>query len=313
MFFIKYLSFALIAVSIFTAYMALVNLLRKDRNKLRTKQISVALPEQESEGGLSPLAVLLKQALTLIGIDLGKQRDTVMQLSRAGYHSQESLIYFLFIKRFVQPVLFVIGAVILAKLLISYRTEMGKHLAAFISGLLLVVIGSYGGKLFLSNASEKRSKELVRSFPDALDMILICVESGLGIDAAFARVCKEMKESHPIAAAEFERTRFEMTMMSDRVQALQNFSDRTGVGAVRSLVSSLIQAEKFGTSLVDTMRTIAEEQRTERMMNAEARAARLPALITLPLILFILPGLFMIILGPAAVKLQEQGGIFGNR
>jgi tight adherence protein C len=121
-----------------------------------------------------------------------------------------------------------------------------------------------------------------------------------------------MKESHPVVAAEFDRTRFEMTMMSDRVQALQNFGDRAPTGAVRTLVSSLIQAERFGTSLVDTMRMIAEEQRTDRMMKAEERAARLPALITLPLILFILPGLFMIILGPAIIRLNQQGGLFGD-
>jgi tight adherence protein C len=313
MFFAKYLSFALIAVGIFTAYMALVNLFSKDRNKLRAKQVSSVLPEQESENSnLSPLVVLLKYFLLLTGVDIHKQRDSVIMLSRAGYNTLSSLICFLFFRRFIQPLSFVVGAVILAKFFILYRETMSQHLAAFITGLLLVIIGGYGGKLFLSNSSQKRAKELIKSFPDALDLMLICVESGLGIDAAFARVCKEMKESHPIAASEFERTRFEMTMMSDRIQALQNFGDRTGVPAIRSLVSSLIQAEKFGTSLIDTMRTIAEEQRAERMMNAEGRAARLPALITLPLILFILPGLFMIILGPAYVKLQQQGGLFGN-
>lgn len=314
MFFSQYLSYALIAVVIFTVYMAVVNLLRKDRNKLRAEKISATQIERVTDGEkISLLAITLKQFLVgFLGVDLNQQRDSVIQLSKAGYNTQESLIYYLFFKRVVQPIIFVIGAVILAKIFIFNRTEVSKHLALFISGLLSVIIGAYGGKLFINNSAQKRSKEIIKSFPDALDLILICVESGLGIDAAFARVCNEMKESSPVIASEFERTRFEMTMMSDRVQALQNFGDRTAIGAVRSLVSSLIQAEKFGTSLVDTMRTIAEEQRTERMMNAEARAARLPALITLPLILFILPGLFMIILGPAYVKLEQQGGLFGT-
>jgi tight adherence protein C len=140
--------------------------------------------------------------------------------------------------------------------------------------------------------------------------MLICVESGLGIDAAFGRVCKEIKHSHPVIGEEFERTRFEMTMMSDRVQALQNLSDRTGVPAIRALVSALVQAERFGTSLVDTMRVIASEQRTERMLRAEAKAARLPALITIPLIFFIMPALFVIILTPAVMKFA--GGIIPN-
>ena len=314
MFFIKYLSFALMAVWVFTAYMALVNLFRKDRNKLRAKKLAGenTSSENEYDEKIDDLAIALKPFLILAGANPDNQHDTAKQLSRAGYNTQSALIYFLFFKRFVQPVLFLIGAFLLAQILILYRTTASEHLAMLISGLLLVVIGGYGGKLFISNSTTKRTNELKKTFPDALDLILICVESGLGIDAAFARVCKEMKDTHPIVASEFERTRFEMTMMSDRVQALQNFSDRTDLSAVRTLVSSLIQAEKFGTSLVDTLRMIADEQRTERMMNAEERAARLPALITLPLIIFILPALFMVILGPAFIKIKAQGGLFGN-
>jgi|CXWL01.1.fsa_nt_gi tight adherence protein C len=311
MFFPQYLSYALVAVGIFTAYMALVNLFGKDRSKLRTEQISDVLPDQDGEShGI--VTIMLKHILVLFGIDLGKQHDSILQLAKAGYSTQASLIHFLFFKRFIQPVILAVGIFLLVKIFVIDGDGVKKHLALLISAILLVITGAYGATLFLSNQATKRSQELIRTFPEALDLILICVESGLGIDAAFARVCKEMKDSHPVVAAEFERTRFEMTMMSDRVQALQNFGDRVGVGAVRTLVSSLIQAERFGTSLVDTMRMIAEEQRSDRMMRAEERAARLPALITLPLILFILPALFMIILGPAVVRLNEQGGIFGN-
>ncbi len=309
--FSKYLNFALIAVGFLTIYMAVVILFSKDRNKLRAKQIAEVLPEQDGDG-VGILAIILKQFLILSGVNLSKQRNSILQLAKAGYNTESALIYFLFFKRFVQPIFLAIGIYFLFQLFVVNQGVIKGHVALLISTFLLIIIGAYGGTLFLSNQATKRSQELIKTFPDALDLILICVESGLGIDAAFARVCKEMKESHPIIAAEFERTRFEMNMMSDRVQALQNFGDRAGVGSVRTLVSSLIQAERFGTSLVDTMRMIAEEQRTDRMMKAEERAARLPALITLPLILFILPGLFMIILGPAVIKLNEQGGIFGN-
>lgn len=311
----NYLTFVLIAVAVFTAYMAVVNVLRKDKNKLRARKIEEeTLPElDEKYDTLTPLALLLKQILFITGVNIEKQNETAMQLSRAGYNSKTSLVYFIAFRRLVQPVLFAIGGIILAKLFIFENAEVKKHLAALLSGLLLCIVGIYGSKLFIQNSTQKRSKEIIKTFPDALDLILICVESGLGIDAAFSRVCKEMKESHPTIASEFERTRFEMNMMSDRVQALQNFGDRTGLGPIRTLVSSLIQAEKFGTSLVDTMRTISEEQRMERMMNAEERAARLPAMITLPLIIFILPALFLIILGPAGIKLKEQGGLFGDQ
>ncbi len=309
----NYMIFGVVAVAIFTMYMAVVSLLRKDRNEARVKQIdSIVLDEDNEYGRLSPTAAVLRGILVACGVNLNKQRESVVKLGKAGYNTHAALVYFLFFKKFIQPVLVLIAGIILFKIMIYDHGKIKEHLALFLSGLIIGVIGLCGGTLFLTNNAQKRSKELIKTFPDALDLVLICVESGLGIDAAFARVCKEMKDTHPIVASEFERTRFEMTMMNDRVQALQNFSDRTGVGAVRSLVSSLIQAEKFGTSLIDTMRMIAEEQRTERMMNAEARAARLPALITMPLIFFILPGLFMIILGPAVIKLEEQGGIFGD-
>lgn len=306
----NYFTYALIAVAVFTVYMAFVRLFSKDRIQQRAQEIAEALPEQDDRG-LGVVATIMKQFLFITGVNLNRQKASVLQLSKAGYNSQRALIYFLFFKRFIQPFFLFIGGYILFHVFTMTRVP-SEHGALIITAFLLVITGAYGASLFLTNQSQKRTKELIRTFPDALDMILICVESGLGIDAAFARVCKEMKESHPIVAAEFDRTRFEMTMMSDRVQALQNFGDRAPTAAVRTLVSSLVQAERFGTSLVDTMRMIAEEQRTDRMMKAEERAARLPALITLPLILFILPGLFMIILGPAIIKLNQQGGIFGD-
>lgn len=306
----NYFTYALIAVAVFTVYMAFVRLFSKDRVQQRAQEIAEALPEQDDRG-LGVAGTIMKQFLIVTGVNLAQQKTSILQLSKAGYNSQRALVYLLFFKRFIQPFFLFIGGYMLFHIFTMTR-EPTEHGALIISAFLLVITGAYGATLFLTNQSQKRTKELIRTFPDALDMILICVESGLGIDAAFARVCKEMKESHPVVAAEFNRTRFEMTMMNDRVQALQNFGDRAPTGAVRTLVSSLIQAERFGTSLVDTMRMIAEEQRTDRMMKAEERAARLPALITLPLILFILPGLFMIILGPVVVKLQQQGGIFGD-
>lgn len=309
--FSNYFTYALIVVAVFTAYMAFVRLFSKDRIQQRAQEIAEALPEQDDRG-LGVVATIMKQLLFLTGVNLARQRTSILQLSKAGYNSQRALVYFLFFRRFIQPFFLFIGGYMLFHVFAISRDEPSENGAMIITAFLLVITGSYGATLFLTNQSQKRTKELIRTFPDALDLILICVESGLGIDAAFARVCKEMKESHPIVAAEFDRTRFEMTMMSDRVQALQNFGDRAPTGAVRTLVSSLIQAERFGTSLVDTMRMIAEEQRTDRMMKAEERAARLPALITLPLILFILPGLFMIILGPAVIRLGQQGGIFGD-
>lgn len=308
----QYISYVLIAVGIFTIYMALVSFFRKDRNLQRAQQIGVtrALKEdEEKEGGI---AVVLDHLLMLIGINVRQQRDAATQLSQAGINSQSALVYFLFFKRVMQPVLLVLGVYMVANVLLFSSVPMNHNLDSLIISLLVIVAGAYGSKLFLSNATARRMQALALSFPEALDLMLICVESGLGVDAAFGRVCKEIKDTHPIISSEFERTRFEMSVMSDRVQALQNFADRTGFTPIRSFVSSLVQAERFGTSLVETIRLIAEEQRTERMMNAEKRAARLPAMITIPLIICILPALIMVILGPIVVKVIAQGGIFGG-
>ncbi len=308
-----YLSFVLFLVALSTAYFAIRGLFQRDKNELRVKKIVTGgydLPNEERDE--EPLALLLKPFLILTGVNLDKQRDVSAQLAKAGYSSKSSLIYFLFFMRFIQPALLLVGVLFFAKIYIFDKATAGDNPAVFLAGLVLIVIGGFGSKLFIKNSVDKRTKELSKTFADALDLLLICVESGLGVDAALARVCKEMKDSHPIVAAEFERTRFEITMLNDRVQALQNFGDRTGLAPIRSLVSSLIQAEKFGTSLVDTLRMISDEQRSDRMMVAEEKAARLPALITLPLMFCILPALFIVILGPIHIKLEAQGGIFGG-
>ncbi len=312
MFSSQYISYALIAIGIFTAYFGLVVLLKKDRNKERTQKLLSEYSDQPvaQQETMSGFAASLEQFFVMLGVNLNAERETISQLATAGFTSKTSLVYFLFFKRFIQPIVLIIGLGILVKLFIITKAPVGQHLALFISALLLTVIGGFGGSLFISNSKEKRQKIIVKTFPEALDLLLICVESGLGIDAALGRVCKETRESHPIIAAEFERTRFEMNVMSDRVQALENLAARTGIPAVRTLVSSLIQAERFGTSLVDTLRMIADEQRNERMLQAETKAARLPALVTIPLIFFIMPALFMVILGPVIVTVSAKGGIF---
>ena len=305
--FVNYLMYALIAVGIITVYMAVVGMFRKDRNQLRARRVGVGVQETIADGE-SPLSVMMEKALVLIGVSLEKQGDISVLLARAGIRGQSAIVKYLFFKRIVQPILLVIGVAIVIKTFAIDHSSLSGAPASLLSSFILVVIGAMGTKLFLDNRNEKRKTALIKTFPEALDLMLICVESGLGIDAALGRVCKEIKDSHPIVAEEFERTRFEMNTMSDRVQALQNLAARTGIPAIRALVSALVQAERFGTSLVDTMRTIAEEQRTERMLRAEAKAAKLPALITIPLIFFIMPALFMIIMGPVVIGIKAQGG-----
>ncbi len=204
------------------------------------------------------------------------------------------------------------GAVMLMRVLTPGAMEGLNKILFLTMGAMLVVVGGFGVKLYLSNARQKREKRMQRSFPDALDLLLICVESGLSMDTALGKVCAELRSAHPEMTDELERTRMELSVLNDRTQALQNLAERTNTPGFRSLVSSLIQSEKFGTSLADTLRVLAEEFRGTRLLSAENKAARIPALITVPLIFFIFPAFMLIIMGPPFVRVSQQGGIFGD-
>ena len=311
----QYISYALLIVAVFTAYMAIVGIFRSKKLDQRLAKKMAAAKEFRIDDDIdTSFAAVLGKALQACGINVVHQRQAAGDLARAGITGPAAVVYFVFFKLIAQPIFCVIGAVILLKtfILADHSPRLMDELFPLVCGGVCLVLGVFGSKLYLSNTAQHRLEVLAASFPEALDLMLICVESGLGIDAAFGRVCREIKSTHPIIASEFERTRFEMSMMNDRVQALQNLADRTDYVPVRSFVASLVQAERFGTSLVDTIRLIAEEQRNERMLNAEKKAARLPAVITVPLIFFILPSLGIIILGPVMLKISAQGGIFGG-
>jgi tight adherence protein C len=171
----------------------------------------------------------------------------------------------------------------------------------------ITVIALFGPKLYLQNMIDKRKKILQRAFPDTLDLLLICVESGLALDAALTRVCNELGRAYPEMTAELNRTRLELALINDRVRALMNLGERTDMVAFRSLISALIQSERFGTSLTDTLRVLSDEFRLERLSIAEAKAARLPVMMTVPLIFLLMPAFFLIVLGPAIVKMGNDG------
>lgn len=309
----NYLFYAIIVVGVFTAYMAIINIFRRDRMRQRLR--AAPTTQYEDDDAAPPvLAAMCRRVLTLFGVDLANQREIVVQLMQAGLNSPHALTYFLFFKRIVQPILFVIGSLVLLKLMIATTPQpFMLKLFEFLVAIILMVAGVLGAKLYVTNNRQRRQHILLRSFPEVLDLLLVCIESGLGLDAALAKVCNEMRATHSVVISEFDRTRIELTVMSDRSQALQNLSERTGIVPFKSLVSALIQTEKFGTSLLDTLRVLSDDIRTTRLMAAEARAARIPVLITIPLILCILPAFIMVILGPPIVRVIEQGGIFGEK
>lgn len=254
-----------------------------------------SLYTEEKQSGL---AVFMEGLLKLTGINVDKFRsENQMMFYRAGISSPDAAVYFLFYRR--------IGFVfmlLLAYLFVSLPGAGAMKLAHYMVAMILTVIGLFGAKLYVSNCEQKRKKVLQRSFPDALDLLLVCVESGLALDGALTRVCRELGKAYPEITEELNRTRLELTLLNDRAQALNNLAERTDMISFRALTTTLLQSEKFGTSLTDTLRVLSEDYRNTRLMVAEEKAGRLPVLMTVPLIVLMMPALFLIILGPTIIR-----------
>ena len=230
------------------------------------------------------------------------------KLAQAGYRNKE-LAVFVIMARLVLPVVLGFLAVVLIYW-VNYFPEWGST-KRFMAFAALVVAGYKGPELFLKNKSKKRTDLIRKGLPDALDLLVICAEAGLTVDAAFNRVAKELGRAYPELGDEFALTAIELSFLTERRQAFENFAYRVNLDSVRGVVTTMIQTERYGTPLASALRVLSAEFRNERMMRAEEKAARLPAIMTVPLILFILPVLFVVILGPAACSISDafsEGG-----
>jgi len=165
------------------------------------------------------------------------------------------------------------------------------------------IVGLFLPDFFLERKASKRRREFQEGFPDAMDMLVVCVEAGLGLDAAIQRVGKEIVSSHPELGVEFSLVSLELRAGKARADALRALADRTALDDVRALTSILIQAEHFGTSIAEALRQQANEMRTLRLQRAKERAAKLPVKLIFPIIFFIFPALFLVVLGPALVRI----------
>ena len=229
-------------------------------------------------------------------------RDVQTRMAQAGIRSKEWAVAVIF-ARMVLPI--ICGG--LAALLIygvDFFPDWGgfKRFMVFAGALLL----SYKGPdLYINNKVQKRSVAIRKGLPDALDLLVICAEAGLTVDAAFSRVARELGKAYPELGDEFQLTAIELAFLTDRRMALENLATRVNLDAVKGVVTTMIQTEKYGTPLASALRVLSAEFRHERMMRAEEKAARLPAIMTVPLILFILPTLFVVILGPAACSISQ--------
>jgi tight adherence protein C len=218
-------------------------------------------------------------------------------LAQAGIRSRDAMVGYLF-ARVSLPFLFSLA--LLADTNVFHLLPISPSFG-FVPPMIGLVLGFYAPTIYLRNAAAKRAKLIQLALPDGLDLMVICAEAGLSLDATLVRVSRELSHGSPELAEELAITAAELTFLPERRMAFDNLNARTNSDGIRGVVNTLLQTAKFGTPLAHSLRVLANEMRTARMTRAEEKAARLPALLTVPMIVFILPTLFIVLLGPAAI------------
>ena len=250
----------------------------------------------------------MRDTLATLKVLQDSQVATIQQmLAQAGIRSKEWAVAVIFARMVLPIVLGSIAAIIIYW--IDYFPDWStfKKFGGFAAA---VGLGYKGPEIFLSNMISKRTDAIRKGLPDALDLLVICAEAGLTVDAAFDRVAKELGRAYPELGDEFSLTSIELSFLTERRQAFENLAYRVKLDSVKGVVTTMVQTERYGTPLASALRVLSAEFRNERMMRAEEKAARLPAIMTVPLILFILPVLFVVILGRAACSISDA--IYGD-
>ncbi|TXL76359.1 type II secretion system F family protein [Vineibacter terrae] len=245
---------------------------------------------------------MLRRLLTRLNALKGdSSAKAQQQLTAAGFRGKDAIVLFLFLKMCLPMVFGLLAVLAIYVLKVLALPDMMKPIAAVGS----VLLGWLAPDIFLKNMAERRKLALTRALPEGLDLLTICVEAGLGLDAALTRVAKELQNLSAELSYELQLTAIELTFLPDRQAALENLSTRNDVAGIRGLVNTFRQTEKFGTPLAQSLKVLAAEYRSERMMKAEEKGARLPAVMTVPLMVFILPTLFIVILGPSIINIMD--------
>jgi tight adherence protein C len=261
----------------------------RDRLVRQTEKISL---RQEPKAFMRDIVDRFK-----LGDWLGTE-NAKKQLATAGFRGQQAEIGFLFF-RLITPIAFFLFAWFYLVLINNFGQPFFEQAGIAIGAAYL---GIKAPEIYLSNTTSKRQHSMRRAFPDALDLMLICVESGMSIELAFRKISTEIGSQSVPLAEEFALCTAELSYLAERRQAYENLAVRTGLESVKSVCTALIQAERYGTPLGTALRTLAQESRDQRMNEAEKKAAALPPKLTVPMILFFLPVLFVIIMTPAIVK-----------
>jgi tight adherence protein C len=273
---------------------------RREELRRRSRE---ALAQKNSAGALRHNDVsLYKKVVDRLNLSrLLEDPKVVEKLAQAGFRGPKPISTFYFF-RFVSPI--VLSGLVAAYLFLinDFHFSPMQKLAAILAGLL---IGYYGPNVYISNIAQKRRDSIMQSFPDALDLLLICVESGMSIEAAMQKVSQEIGGSSIELAEELTLLVAELSYLPERRQAYDGLSKRTNHPGIKSVATAMIQAERYGTALGTALRVMAKENRELRLAAAEKKAAALPAKLTVPMILFFLPVLFVVILGPAIMQVQD--------
>ena len=229
---------------------------------------------------------------------VGSMADDLRErLGQAGYRSPNAPVVY-FVSRFILPLVFILLA-------IFFMSQIEKELESSVKLLVIAALALFGFALpniMVKNTILKRQEEINLSFPDALDMMLVCVQGGISIEAAINRIAEEVADHSAMLAEELGILGAELGLLNNRRAAFQGFARRVGSGAAKSFATTMIQAEQYGTGISTALRVMADESRDMRMAEAERKAASLPPKLTVPMILFFLPALFIVILGPAGIQ-----------
>lgn len=277
-----------------------------ERDKLRSMRLQ-ELNVKERVGGAGKLRQTPKSYMQQIvdRFDLRAQFDSEEvrnKLKTAGLRGQAPIVAYIFFRVAMPPIVFLLAlfyVFVLGKL--SYP-PMIKFLMAVCAG----VVGFYLPNVFIENLAQKRQQSIRQAFPDSLDMLLICVQSGMSVEAAFGKVAKEITSQSLELGEELALTTAELSYLGERRLAFENLGKRTGLPGVKAVATALIQAERYGTPVSQALRVMAKENREIRMSEAEKKAASLPPKLTVPMIVFFLPVLFIVILGPAAIRFWKM-------
>lgn len=300
------ISFVLAFVILYFSMSFISKLRQEDNFKKRLKELMVykeyllqkeAVVTKAYKRADTDLSGLRKFVDKVQSTEAGKKDDLKVKFDKAGIKSSNAvLIYGLAKIGMIFP-----SAALGAYLIFEFTTFplLYKIVGIIASGLL----GSYLIDLFLSLMVTARQERILKAFPEALDLMVICTEAGLSLTATIQRVAREISQMCPDLGYELALLSIELNMLPDRQKALQNFSDRLDSPYFKSIVSNISQAEQYGTPIGQTMRLVAEEFRTNRLLKAEEKAARLPALLSLPMMVFIFPCIYLIILGPAIINI----------